>query len=103
MVLSIAPLWERQRVLLATGVPVNIGKVIKDGRPFFRFLYRQHGKRKQAWRATFKDAKTAADDAIEATFTRDASALKPNANDRRGHRGSSIVRRDLNTLTPSPA
>jgi integrase len=64
------------------GVSVTIGKVEKDGRPFFRVLYREQGKRKQAWRADFKDAKRVADDAIEAILTGDASALKLNSKDR---------------------
>lgn len=64
------------------GVSDTIGKVEKDGRPFFRVLYREQGKRKQAWRADFKDAKRVADDAIEAILTGDASALKLNSKDR---------------------
>jgi integrase len=64
------------------GVSVTIGRVEKDGQNFFRVLYREQGKRKQAWRSTFDAAKRAADDAIEATLTGDASALKLNATDR---------------------
>src|SRR5271166_4357794 len=64
------------------GVSVTIGSVTKDGREFFRVLYRTQGKRKQAWRSTFEDAKIAADDAIEATLTGDSSALKLQASDR---------------------
>lgn len=64
------------------GVSITIGKVEKDGRSFFRVPYREQGKRKQAWRDTFKDAKRAANDAIESTLTGDASALKLNAKDR---------------------
>ncbi len=64
------------------GVSVTIGRVEKDGQNFFRVLYREQGKRKQAWRSTFEAAKRAADDAIDATLTGDASALKLNAADR---------------------
>ena len=64
------------------GVSVTIGRVDKDGQTFFRVLYREQGKRKQAWRSTFEKAKKAADDAIEATLTGDASALKLNAAER---------------------
>jgi len=64
------------------GVSVTIGRVDKDGQNFFRVLYREQGKRKQAWRSTFEAAKRAADDAIEATLTGDASALKLNSADR---------------------
>ena len=64
------------------GVSVTIGRVEKDGQNFFRVLYREQGKRKQAWRSTYEAAKRAADDAIEATLTGDASALKLNAADR---------------------
>ena len=32
------------------GVSVTIGRVEKDGQNFFRVLYREQGKRKQAWR-----------------------------------------------------
>ena len=53
------------------GVSVTIGRVKKDGQNFFRVLYREQGKRKQAWRSTFEDAKRAANDAIEATLTGD--------------------------------
>ena len=58
------------------GVSVTIGRVKKGGKQFFRVLFREQGKRKQAWRSTFKAAKYAADAAIEATLTGDASALK---------------------------
>ena len=61
------------------GVSVTIGQVVKDGRRFYRVFYREQGKRKQAWRADFKDAKRVADDAIDAILTGDASALKLNA------------------------
>lgn len=64
------------------GVSVTIGLVQKGGRDFFRVLYRDQGKRKQAWRSTFKDAKQAANNAIEATLTGDNSALKLQASDR---------------------
>jgi len=64
------------------GVSVTIGVVQKGGRDFFRVLYREQGKRKQAWRSTFKDAKQAANNAIEATLTGDNSALKLQASDR---------------------
>ena len=64
------------------GVSVTVGRVEKDGQNFFRVLYREQGKRKQAWRSTFEAAKRAANDAIEATLTGDASALKLNASDR---------------------
>ncbi len=67
------------------GVSVTIGHVEKDGQNFFRVLYREQGKRKQAWRSTFEAAKRAADDAIEATLTGDASALKLNASDRHAY------------------
>jgi integrase len=67
------------------GVSVTIGRVEKDGQNFFRVLYREQGKRKQAWRSTFEAAKRAADDAIEATLTGDASALKLNASDRHAY------------------
>ena len=64
------------------GVSVTIGRVQKDGRDFFRVLYREQGKRKQAWRSTIEDAKRAANDAIEATLSGDHSALKLQASDR---------------------
>ena len=64
------------------GVSVTIGVVQKGGRDFFRVLYREQGKRKQAWRSTFKDAKQAANNAIEATLTGDNSTLKLQASDR---------------------
>jgi integrase len=64
------------------GVSVTIGRVKKDGQKFFRVLYREQGKRKQAWRSTFDAAKRAADDAIEVTLTGDASALKLSAAER---------------------
>ncbi|MEI6194316.1 MAG: site-specific integrase [Verrucomicrobiota bacterium] len=67
------------------GVSVTIGRVEKDGQNFFRVLFREQGKRKQAWRSTFEAAKRAADDAIEATLTGDASALKLNASDRHAY------------------
>jgi integrase len=67
------------------GVSVTIGRVEKDGQNFFRVLYREQGKRKQAWRSTFEAAKRAADDAIESTLTGDASALKLNASDRHAY------------------
>jgi len=67
------------------GVSVTIGTVEKDGRQLFRVLYRDQGKRKQAWRSTFEDAKRAANDAIDATLTGDASALKLNAADRHAY------------------
>ena len=67
------------------GVSVTIGLVEKNGQKIFRVLYREQGKRKQAWRSTFEDAKRAADDAIEATLTGDASALKLNASDRHAY------------------
>ena len=67
------------------GISVTIGRVEKDGQNFFRVLYREQGKRKQAWRSTFEAAKRAADDAIEATLTGDASALKLNAADRHAY------------------
>ena len=60
-------------------VSVTSGRVEKGGQNFFRVLYREQGKRKQAWRFTFEAAKRAADDAIEATLTGDASALKLSA------------------------
>ena len=56
------------------GVSVTIGLVEKNGQKIFRVLYREQGKRKQAWRSTFEDAKRAADDAIEVVLTGDASA-----------------------------
>jgi hypothetical protein len=52
---------------------------------FLPVLYREQGKRKQAWRSSFEDAKRAANDAIEATLTGDASALKLNASDRHAY------------------
>jgi hemoglobin-like flavoprotein len=64
------------------GVSVTIGLVEKNGQKIFRVLYREQGKRKQAWRNTFKAAKQAADDAIEAVLTGDASALKLNTSNR---------------------
>lgn len=64
------------------GVSVTIGRVKKDGQIFFRVLFREQGKRKQAWRSTFVAAKRAADDAIEAILTGDASALKLSAAER---------------------
>jgi integrase len=64
------------------GVSVTIGRVQKGGRDFFRVLYREQGKRKQAWRSTYKAAKAAADNAIDATLTGDSSALKLQASDR---------------------
>jgi hypothetical protein len=64
------------------GVSVTIGLVEKNGQKIFRVLYREQGKRKQAWRSTFEDAKRAADDAIEVVLTGDASALKLSAADR---------------------
>ena len=64
------------------GVSVTIGLVVKDEQTLFRVLYREQGKRKQAWRSTFEKAKKAADDAIEATLTGDASALKLSAAER---------------------
>jgi integrase len=67
------------------GVSVTIGRVKKNGRLLFRVLYRQQGKRKQAWRSNFKKAKQAADEAIESTLTGDASALKLNASDRHAY------------------
>jgi integrase len=67
------------------GVSVTIGLVEKNGQKIFRVLYREQGKRKQAWRSTFEDAKRAADDAIDATLTGDASALKLNASDRHAY------------------
>ena len=67
------------------GVSVTIGLVEKNGQKIFRVLYREQGKRKQAWRTTFKAAKQAADDAIEAVLTGDASALKLNASDRHAY------------------
>ena len=67
------------------GISVTIGRVEKDGQNFFRVLYREQGKRKQAWRSSFEDAKRAADDAIETTLTGDASALKLNASDRHAY------------------
>jgi hypothetical protein len=67
------------------GVSVNIGRVEKDGQNFFRVLYREQGKRKQAWRSSFEDAKRAADDAIEAMLTGDASALKLSAAERHSY------------------
>ena len=64
------------------GVSVTIGLVEKNGQKIFRVLYREQGKRKQAWRSTFDAAKRAADDAIESVLTGDASALKLSAADR---------------------
>ena len=64
------------------GVSVTIGRVKKGGQNFFRVLFREQGKRKQAWRSTFEAAKRAAADAIEATLTGDASALKLSAAER---------------------
>ena len=64
------------------GVSVTIGLVEKNGQQIFRVLYSEQGKRKQAWRTTFEAAKRAADDAIQATLTGDASALKLNSADR---------------------
>jgi len=67
------------------GVSITIGRVEKDGQNFLRVLYREQGKRKQAWRSSFEAAKRAANDAIEATLTGDASALKLNASDRHAY------------------
>jgi hypothetical protein len=64
------------------GVSVTIGKVKKADRSFFRVLYREQGKRKQAWRSTFEGAKRTANEAIEATLTGDHSALKLTNSDR---------------------
>jgi len=64
------------------GVSVTIGELEKNGRQFYRVLYREQGKRKQAWRATFEAAKRAANEAIDAILTGDASALKLNSKDR---------------------
>jgi len=67
------------------GVSVTIGLVEKNGHKIFRVLYREQGKRKQAWRTTFDAAKRAANDAIEAVLTGDASALKLKAADRHAY------------------
>jgi integrase len=64
------------------GVSVTIGRLEKGGQQFFRVLYREQGKRKQAWRSTFEAARRAANDAIDATLTGDNSALKLRASDR---------------------
>ncbi len=67
------------------GVSVTIGRVEKDGQRFFRVLYRQQGKRKQAWRSTFADAKQAAGEAIDGMLSGDHSALQLRDTDRHAY------------------